>query len=225
MLDVIYFRSLLSLLMSHLGGTALAMPVEIVPFCWEFTLRRLEMLFIEAGCVGKSRVNVESDEPYVTDNGNYIIDLYFKSDMGDLKAASDAILRLAGVVEHGIFLDMATTVIVAGKLGVLKFIVIVDESKLVSHLGGTSLAMPVEIVPFCWEFTLKRLEMLFIEAGCVGKLRVNVESGQPYVTDNGNYIIDLYFKSDMGDLKAASDAILRLAGVVEHGIFLDMALL
>ncbi|KAK4373339.1 hypothetical protein RND71_008723 [Anisodus tanguticus] len=104
-----------------------------------------------------------------------------------------------------------------------KFIVIVDESKLVSHLGGTGLAMPVEIVPFCWEFTLKRLEMLFIEAGCVGKLRVIGESGEPCVTDNGNYIIDLYFKSDMGDLKAASDAILRLAGVVEHGMFLDMA--
>ncbi|XP_009792578.1 putative ribose-5-phosphate isomerase 2 [Nicotiana tabacum] len=103
-----------------------------------------------------------------------------------------------------------------------KFIVIVDESKLVSHLGGSGLAMPVEIVPFCWEFTLKRLEMLFIEAGCVGKLRRTV-GGEPYVTDNGNYIIDLYFKSDMGDLKAASDAILRLAGVVEHGMFLDMA--
>ncbi|CAN4081083.1 unnamed protein product [Withania somnifera] len=105
-----------------------------------------------------------------------------------------------------------------------KFIVVVDESKLVSHLGGTGLSMPVEIVPFCWEFTLRRLEMLFIEAGCVGKLRLVGESGgQPYVTDNENYIIDLYFKSNMGDLKEASDAILRLAGVVEHGMFIDMA--
>ncbi|CAN4121719.1 unnamed protein product [Withania somnifera] len=104
-----------------------------------------------------------------------------------------------------------------------KFIVIVDESKLVNHLGGSGLAMPVEIVPFCWEFTLKRLEMLFIEAGCVGKLRTAGEKGEPYVTDNGNYIIDLYFKKDMGDLKEASDAILRLAGVVEHGMFIDMA--
>ncbi|CAN4124922.1 unnamed protein product [Withania somnifera] len=104
-----------------------------------------------------------------------------------------------------------------------KFIVIVDESKLVNHLGGSGLAMPVEIVPFCWEFTLKRLEMLFIEAGCVGKLRTAGENGDPYVTDNGNYIIDLYFKNDMGDLRAASDAILRLAGVVEHGMFIDMA--
>jgi ribose 5-phosphate isomerase A len=56
--------------------------------------------------------------PFVTDNGNYVVDLYFKRDIGDLKAASDAILRLAGVVEHGMFLDMATTVIVAGDLGV-----------------------------------------------------------------------------------------------------------
>ncbi|TMW85684.1 hypothetical protein EJD97_022717 [Solanum chilense] len=106
-----------------------------------------------------------------------------------------------------------------------KFIVIVDESKLVNYIGGSGLAMPVEIVPFCWEFTLKRLEMLFIEAGCVGKLRTTGGGGgeEPYVTDNGNYIIDLYFKKDMGDLKDASDAILRLAGVVEHGMFIDMA--
>ncbi|XP_019160200.1 PREDICTED: probable ribose-5-phosphate isomerase 2 [Ipomoea nil] len=108
-----------------------------------------------------------------------------------------------------------------------KFVVIVDESKLVGHLGGSGLAMPVEIVPFCWEFTLRRLEMLFMEAGCVAKLRTTTTAGagdtnQPFVTDNGNYIIDLYFKKEMGDLKAASDAILRLAGVVEHGMFLDM---
>lgn len=104
-----------------------------------------------------------------------------------------------------------------------KFIVIVDETKLVKYIGGSGLAMPVEIVPFCWKFTLKRLEMLFMEAGCVGKLRLFKDSHKPFVTDNGNYIIDLYFKKDMGDLKAASDAILRLAGVVEHGMFLDMA--
>ncbi|KAL3510638.1 hypothetical protein ACH5RR_030039 [Cinchona calisaya] len=104
-----------------------------------------------------------------------------------------------------------------------KFIVIVDESKLVNYIGGSGLAMPVEIVPFCWKFTLKRLEMLFMEAGCVGKLRMFAGREEPFVTDNGNYIIDLYFKKDIGDLKASSDAILRLAGVVEHGMFLDMA--
>ncbi|GMP83625.1 hypothetical protein CsSME_00037462 [Camellia sinensis var. sinensis] len=104
-----------------------------------------------------------------------------------------------------------------------KFVVIVDESKLVEHLGGSGLAMPVEIVPFCWKFTAHRLQLLFEEAGCVAKLRTVGENGKPFVTDNKNYIIDLYFKKDIGDLNAASDAILRHPGVVEHGMFLGMA--
>ncbi|PRQ40881.1 putative ribose-5-phosphate isomerase [Rosa chinensis] len=105
-----------------------------------------------------------------------------------------------------------------------KFVVIVDESKLVKHLGGSGLAMPVEIVPFCWKFTARRLQNLFEDSGCVAKLRTSSgANGEPYVTDNGNYIVDLYFKEDIGDLKAASDVILQLAGVVEHGMFLDMA--
>ncbi|CAL5396672.1 unnamed protein product [Camellia sinensis] len=104
-----------------------------------------------------------------------------------------------------------------------KFVVVVDESKLVKHLGGSGLAMPVEIVPFCWKFTAQRLQLLFNEVGCVAKLRTCSENGQPFVTDNGNYIIDLYFEKDLGDLNAASDAILRNPGVVEHGMFLGMA--
>jgi ribose 5-phosphate isomerase A len=64
------------------------------------------------------RTDNGGEKIFVTDNGNYIVDLFFKKDIGDLKVASDAILRLAGVVEHGMFLDMATTVIVAGELGI-----------------------------------------------------------------------------------------------------------
>ena len=104
-----------------------------------------------------------------------------------------------------------------------KFVVIVDESKLVDYIGGSGLAMPVEIVPFCWKFTTHILQLLFQEADCVAKLRTLSETGEPYVTDNSNYIIDMYFKKDIGDLKAAGDAILRLPGVVDHGLFLGMA--
>ncbi|KAG2264591.1 hypothetical protein Bca52824_071670 [Brassica carinata] len=57
-------------------------------------------------------------EAFVTDNGNYIVDMYLEKDMGDLRSVSDEILRLPGVVEHGMFLDMASTVIIAGELGV-----------------------------------------------------------------------------------------------------------
>ncbi|PPR96545.1 hypothetical protein GOBAR_AA24120 [Gossypium barbadense] len=103
-----------------------------------------------------------------------------------------------------------------------KFVCIVDESKLVKYLGGSGLAMPVEVVPFCWKFTAKKLQNLFRDSGCVAKLR-NDCKGEPFVTDNGNYIVDLYLKKDIGDLQVASDAILRIAGVVEHGMFLAMA--
>ncbi|KAJ4829351.1 putative ribose-5-phosphate isomerase 2 [Turnera subulata] len=102
-----------------------------------------------------------------------------------------------------------------------KFIVIVDETKLVSRVGATG-AMPVEVVPFCWKFTQDRLQGMFGYAGCAAKLRRDA-GGEPFVTDNKNYIVDLFFEKDIGDLKVASDAILRLAGVVEHGMFLDMA--
>ncbi|KAA0046317.1 hypothetical protein IC582_021975 [Cucumis melo] len=106
-----------------------------------------------------------------------------------------------------------------------KFIVIVDESKLVEFIGASGLAMPVEVVPYCWKFTAVRLQNLFEESGCIAKLRTvgGKDGEEPYVTDNENYIVDLYFKKDIGDLKIASDRILRLAGVVEHGMFLDMA--
>ncbi|KAK9756866.1 hypothetical protein RND81_01G125900 [Saponaria officinalis] len=111
-----------------------------------------------------------------------------------------------------------------------KFVVIVDESKMVDYIGGSGLAMPVEVVPFCWKFSAERLRMLFEDKGCVVKLRRSFGNGgngevedDAYVTDNGNYIVDLYFKEDIGDLSVASDAILRLPGVVEHGMFLGMA--
>lgn len=42
-----------------------------------------------------------------------------------------------------------------------KFIVVVDDTKLVDGLGGSRLAMPVEVVQFCWKYNLKRLQVCF----------------------------------------------------------------
>ncbi|KAL6989804.1 putative ribose-5-phosphate isomerase 3, chloroplastic [Sarracenia purpurea var. burkii] len=102
-----------------------------------------------------------------------------------------------------------------------KFVVVVDETKLVSGLGGSGLAMPVEVVQFCWKYNLTRLQELFKEEGCESKLRL--DGGKPYVTDNNNYIVDLYFKTPIRDSEAAGREISALEGVVEHGLFLDMA--
>ncbi|KAF4358525.1 hypothetical protein CsatB_028834 [Cannabis sativa] len=103
-----------------------------------------------------------------------------------------------------------------------KFVVVADETKLVSGLGGSGLAMPVEVVQFCWKYNLVRLQELFKEEGVEAKLRVE-GGGKPYVTDNSNYIVDLYFKTPIKDALAAGKEISALEGVVEHGLFLDMA--
>ena len=55
-------------------------------------------------------------------------------------------------------------------------------------------AMPVEITDFCWKYNLQRLQSLPEVKGCEAKLRENAD-GTPYVTDNRNYIVDLYFKT------------------------------
>ncbi|CAL5078611.1 unnamed protein product [Urochloa decumbens] len=102
-----------------------------------------------------------------------------------------------------------------------KFIVIVDETKLVDGLGGSGLAMPVEVVQFCWKYNLVRLQELFKEEGVEAKLRL--EGDKPYVTDNSNYIVDLYFTTPIKDALAAGEAIAALEGVVDHGLFLNMA--
>lgn len=102
-----------------------------------------------------------------------------------------------------------------------KFIVIVDETKLVDGLGGSGLAMPVEVVQFCWKYNLIRLQELFKEEGVEAKLRL--EGDKPYVTDNSNYIVDLYFKTPIKDALAAGKEIASFEGVVEHGLFLNMA--
>lgn len=103
-----------------------------------------------------------------------------------------------------------------------KFVVVADETKLVTGLGGSGLAMPVEVVQFCWKYNLTRLQDLFKEEGCEAKLRLD-EGGKPYVTDNSNYIVDLYFKTPIKDATAAGKEISAFEGVVEHGLFLDMA--
>ncbi|KAK0602042.1 hypothetical protein LWI29_029805 [Acer saccharum] len=102
------------------------------------------------------------------------------------------------------------------------FVVVADETKLVSGLGGSKLAMPVEVVQFCWKYNLIRLQELFKEEGVEAKLRVD-GTGKPYVTDNFNYIVDLYFETPIRDGVSAGKEIGKFEGVVEHGLFLDMA--
>ena len=93
-----------------------ALPVEIVQFCYKYNLERLQNLPELAGSKAKLRMN--GDAPYVTDNQNYIVDLYFEEPVKDPYAAAEAVGKLTGIVEHGFFLDMVDVVVIAGKDGV-----------------------------------------------------------------------------------------------------------
>lgn len=96
-----------------------------------------------------------------------------------------------------------------------ELIIVVDDSKMSPILGKRS--VPVEIVPFGYTITISRLECL----KCESKLRM--DGDKPYVTDNGNYIVHLTFKDGINDVKEMSEKIKSVHGVVEHGLFVDMA--
>lgn len=96
-----------------------------------------------------------------------------------------------------------------------RFVVIVDEGKLVSRLGERS-PVPVEVLPFGWRATAKRIERL----GADPVLRV--EHGTPYATDQGSFILDCRFGA-LEDAGEVARGLEKVPGVLGHGLFLDMA--
>jgi ribose 5-phosphate isomerase A len=98
-----------------------------------------------------------------------------------------------------------------------RFVVIVDESKLVKRLG-TRGPLPVEVAQFVWEAHRRWLESL----GCRAELRREAD-GEPFVTDNGNYIIHCTFPGGISDPVALGRTLIEHPGILEHGLFLGMA--
>jgi ribose 5-phosphate isomerase A len=95
-----------------------------------------------------------------------------------------------------------------------RFVVVVDESKLVKQLGVG--VLPVEVLPFLWRLTAERLAALGVS------LVVRGGEETPYITDNGNLILDVTVE---GGIKKPGDfdvELKKLTGVVEHGLFVGM---
>jgi ribose 5-phosphate isomerase A len=96
-----------------------------------------------------------------------------------------------------------------------KFVVIVDDSKLVRRLG-TKTPLPVEVHPFGWKNASAALE------GLGAKVELRKAGGEAFRTDNGNHILDAHFGPIRGPVKLAA-RISGIPGVVGHGLFLKMA--
>jgi ribose 5-phosphate isomerase A len=143
------------------------------------------------------------------------------------------VIELDGTFELDLALDGADEV--DGSLGLIKggggallrekivisaarrFVVVAETAKRVDRLGER-FRLPVEVVRFGWRDTRRRLSGLLADA----ELRSTEEGSQPYVTDEGHYILDAPIPADT-DPPTLADALLRVPGVVEHGLFLDMA--
>lgn len=97
-----------------------------------------------------------------------------------------------------------------------RLVILVDDSKLVDRLG-TKAPLPVEVIPFGWKSHLAFLESL----GGAPSLRPG-QDGSPYLTDEGNYILDCRFPG-IADPRGLEQALLCRAGIVGTGLFLGMA--
>lgn len=88
-------------------GSVFTVPVEIVPFGWETTERRLRDLGFS------TELRVEKDgKPYLTDGQHYILHCKLPGSGHTPEQAAEAFKRTTGVVEHGLFLGIATEVVI-----------------------------------------------------------------------------------------------------------------
>lgn len=95
-------------------------------------------------------------------------------------------------------------------------VIILGEGKRIERLGSGFL-LPVEVTPFGASVTRVRVE----ECGCHAFLRA-ADDGAPFVTDNGNWILDCGFEGGLDDPEATHAEISQIPGVVEVGIFIDL---
>jgi len=101
-----------------------------------------------------------------------------------------------------------------------QMIVIADAAKEVETLGAFPL--PIEVIPFGWQTTRALVEETLVSMDVLGRkvsLRMNGDS--PYVTDEGNHILDLSL-SRIGNPRQLTMVINQMPGVVENGLFVDI---
>lgn len=102
-----------------------------------------------------------------------------------------------------------------------RLVIIADHTKLVEVLGRFPL--PIEVVPFGLTATKRLVSKLAEESGCEGEIKLRLDAGgKPFVTDNGNHILDCVFGA-IDDPEALDDALKLVPGVVESGLFLGIA--
>jgi ribose 5-phosphate isomerase A len=100
-------------------------------------------------------------------------------------------------------------------------VIIADDAKRVTTLG--KFPLPIEVVPFGLNATIEMIKVLAEDAGVRGKITLRKGAdGEPFVTDAGHHIVDCAFDA-IPDPDLLADQLPIAPGVVEHGLFIDLA--
>ena len=94
-----------------------------------------------------------------------------------------------------------------------KFVVVVDEHKIVPKLG--KFPLPVEVVPFTLRYVEREIKRL------CPNVAVRMRDGKPFVTDNGNHILDCSF-GEIASPAELDSGLRSINGVVTTGLFVGM---
>ncbi len=97
-----------------------------------------------------------------------------------------------------------------------RFIVVADITKKVTQLGH-QFPLPVEVIPLAVTPISKRISTLG------ANVKIRQLAGQPFVTDNQNFIVDCTFPTGIANPEELDDQLHSIVGVVETGLFLHMA--
>ncbi|MEE4188275.1 MAG: ribose-5-phosphate isomerase RpiA [Roseobacter sp.] len=90
---------------------AFPLPVEVIPFGWQTTQALVEETLVSMDVLGReSTLRMNGDAPYITDEGNHIIDLHLKR-IGNARQLALVLNQMPGVVENGLFVDICDTVV------------------------------------------------------------------------------------------------------------------
>ncbi len=91
---------------------AFPLPVEVIPFGWQTTKTLIEEILIGMDVLGRTTtLRMNGDRPYITDEGNHIIDLHLNR-IGNPRQVSLVLNQIPGVVENGLFIDICDAVII-----------------------------------------------------------------------------------------------------------------
>lgn len=101
-----------------------------------------------------------------------------------------------------------------------RMIVIADESKVVDTLG--KFPLPIEVNPFGLATTRIAIEKLAVRLGLSGDLKLRKSEDGAFTTDGGHLILDAFF-GRIPDAEALATELNSIPGVVEHGLFINMA--